>query len=153
MTPKSNSGQEIVNSHIATRVPLKRTQMSKVQLATQPLTNVLKAKSRHRRQALAVPSSPMRNDLIPKLELVELTLAEVSLPPRNVRRIESSHIMQVAASISSLGFCDPILVDEDGGVLDGAVRVEAARILGLSRIPCIRANHLNASERDRKSVV
>jgi DNA modification methylase len=125
----------------------------KIQLATQPLTNMLKAKSRHRRQALAglsrssVPSSPVRNDLIPKLELVEMDLAELILPPRNVRKIEASHIMQVAASISSLGFCDPVLVDENGGVLDGAVRVEGAKILGLTRIPCIRANHLNPSER------
>ena len=55
--------------------------------------------------------------------------------------------MQVANSISALGFCDPVLVDEQGGVLDGMVRVEGAKLLGLTKIPCIRANHLNTSER------
>src|SRR5262249_32572358 len=48
---------------------------------------------------------------------------------------------------SNLGFCDPVLIDEQNTVLDGVVRVEAAKHLGLSHIPCIRADHLTASER------
>ena len=46
-----------------------------------------------------------------------------------------------------MGFCDPVLIDGQNGVLDGIVRVEAAKLLGLPHIPCIRANHLSASER------
>jgi DNA modification methylase len=122
-------------------------------LANNPLANVLKAKSRRRRQILtdlskvSGPSQHIRNDLLPKLELVELEIAKLTLPSRNTRNIEQSHVMEVASSISTLGFCDPIFVDQDGGVLDGAIRVEAARLLGLNRLPCIRANHLSASER------
>src|SRR5689334_16368450 len=118
-------------------------------LANNPLANVLKAKSRRRRQILtdlskvSGPSQHIRNDLLPKLELVELEIAKLTLPNRNTRNIEQSHVMEVASSISTLGFCDPIFVDQDGGVLDGAIRVQAARLLGLNRVPCIRANHLS----------
>jgi DNA modification methylase len=122
-------------------------------VATNPLANVLKAKSRRRRQILtdlskgSVSSQHIRNDLIPKLELVDLEIAKLTIPKRNVRNIGQSHVMEVASSISTLGFCDPIFVDQDACVLDGAIRVEAARLLGLTRVPCIRANHLSASER------
>jgi hypothetical protein len=123
---------------------------SSVGLTTSPLVSVLKAKSRRRRETLAELSrssiSPHlpRNDLLPKLELVELEIAKLTLPQRNVRMTEHAHVMQVANSISTLGFCDPIFVDEQGAVLDGRVRVEGAKLLGLTRIPCIRANHLSA---------
>jgi ParB-like chromosome segregation protein Spo0J len=49
-----------------------------------------------------------------------------------VRKIEAAHLREVAASISSLGFCDPVLIDERNTVLDGVVRVEAAKLLGLA---------------------
>src|SRR5262245_25898393 len=126
---------------------------SSVGLATSPLGGVLKAKNRRRREKLAelsrssISPRPTRNDLLPKLELVELEIAKLTLPQRNVRMTEPAHMMQVANSISTLGFCDPIFVDEQGVVLDGTVRVEGAKLLGLTHIPCIRANHLSPSER------
>ena len=64
-----------------------------------------------------------------------------------MRKIEATHVREIAAAISHLGFCDPVLIDEQNGVLDGVIRVEAAKLLGLSHVPCIRANHLSASER------
>jgi ParB-like chromosome segregation protein Spo0J len=45
-----------------------------------------------------------------------------------------AHLRDVANAISSLGFCDPVLIDEQNGVLDGIVRVEAAKFLGLSPV-------------------
>jgi DNA modification methylase len=118
----------------------------------QPLTDMLKAKSRRRRETLtALTACPeparVRNDLIPRLEFVELDIAALTLPKRNVRTPQATHIREVASAISTLGFIDPVLVDGEGVVLDGVVRVEAARLLGLSKIPCIRADHLTASER------
>ena len=122
-------------------------------LSGRSLQNGLKAKSRRRRQELAElaagspPPHPIRNDLVPKLELVERAPADLGVPARNVRKIEAAHLREIAAAIASLGFCDPVLIDEGNGVLDGVVRVEAAKLLGLTHIPCIRANHLSASER------
>jgi hypothetical protein len=117
------------------------------------LQTAFRAKSRRRREKLArlttgfAAPHPIRNDLVPRLELVERTPAELKLPARKVRKIEPVHVREVAAAISSLGFCDPVLIDESNGVLHGVVRVEAAKLLGLPHIPCICANHLSASER------
>ena len=90
---------------------------------------------------------PTRNDPVPKLALIECPPADLVVPARNVRKIKAAHLREVATAISSLGFCDPVLIDERNTVLDGVVRVEAAKLLGLPRIPCIRAGHLTTSER------
>lgn len=117
------------------------------------LHSALKAKSRRRRDELAelaansLAPQRIRNDLMPKLELVERAPGALGFPARKVRKVEPAHVREVANAISSLGFCDPVLIDEQNSVLDGIVRVEAAKLLGLPRIPCIRANHLSASER------
>ena len=117
------------------------------------LHSVLKAKSRRRREELAelaansLAPRRIRNDLMPKLELVERAPGDLGFPARKLRKVEPAHVLEVANAISSLGFCDPVLIDEQNGVLDGIVRVEAAKLLGLPHIPCIRANHLSASER------
>ena len=116
--------------------------------------DTLRAKSRRRREQLtelAAASSaaghPIRNDLVPKLALIECPPADLVVPARNVRKIKAAHLREVATAISSLGFCDPVLVDERNAVLDGVVRVEAAKLLGLPHIPCIRVDHLSTSER------
>jgi ParB-like chromosome segregation protein Spo0J len=40
----------------------------------------------------------------------------------------------------------PVLTDPNGEVIDGAVRVEAARLMGLPQVPCIVAAHLTKAE-------
>jgi DNA modification methylase len=125
----------------------------KISLSDNPLRNNLRARSRRRRKelaALAATSSAshvVRNDLVPNLELVERTPGDLRVPSRKVRKIEPSHLLEVATAISNFGFCDPILIDEQDEVLHGVVRVEAAKLLGLPHIPCICASHLTASER------
>jgi DNA modification methylase len=89
----------------------------------------------------------IRNDLLPKLALIECAPADLVVPVRNVRKVETAHVHEVATAIRSFGFCDPVLIDEKNTVLDGVVRIEAAKLLGLPHIPCIRADHLTASER------
>ncbi len=125
----------------------------KTLLSGKRLQNALKAKSRQRREELAGLAAtspaphPIRNDLVPKLELVERAPGDLAIPARKLRKIEAAHVREVANAISSLGFCDPVLIDQQNRVLNGVVRVEAAKLLGLPHIPCIRANHLSALER------
>ena len=113
----------------------------KILFSDSSLKDALRAKSRHRREqltALAASSAsahPIRNDVLPKLELVELAPGDLVLPTRKLRKNEAAHISEVATAISSLGFCDPVLIDQHNGVLDGMIRVEAAKLLGLPYIP------------------
>jgi hypothetical protein len=52
----------------------------------------------------------------------------------------------VASSIGLLGFCDPILIGRGNELIHGEVRYEAAKLLDLDRVPCIRVEHLSPDE-------
>lgn len=110
----------------------------------------LKAQSKRRRERLSslasAPPLRRRNDLLPRLAVEEFSPADLVSPARNVRRQEVAHIREVAASIANLGFCDPVLIGSGNTILNGAIRVEAAKQLGLPRIPCIRVQHLTSVE-------
>jgi hypothetical protein len=120
--------------------------------AERQLTEQLKAKSRRRRDdlarlaALSVVGRPRRNDLLPALDVFNVPLDDLRLPTRKVRDCNPSHVRDVAGSISALGFCVPVLIGTDNLVVDGVVRVEAARLLDLGRVPCIRIDHLSEIE-------
>ncbi len=88
-----------------------------------------------------------RNDLLPKLHLVDRNPDSLAAPKRNVRALEAAHIKDVAQSIAVLGFSVPVVIDGDGNVIDGLVRVEAAKQLGLPTVPCVIAEHLTPQER------
>jgi DNA modification methylase len=116
------------------------------------LTDQLKVKSRQRREGLerlrtTAPARAPRNDLLPYLELVQIPLEDLRMPSREVRKLDPAHVREVANTISTLGFCAPVIIGRDNAVIDGAVRVQAARQLGLDRVPCVRIEHLNETEK------
>jgi hypothetical protein len=116
------------------------------------LTEQLKGKGRRRRERLgrlgasSLPARTPRNDLLPPLDLVYVLLEDLQTPAREVRQLDPAHVHEVANAISTFGFCAPILVGKDNLVLDGVVRVQAARLLGLGRVSCIRIEHLCEKE-------
>jgi hypothetical protein len=120
--------------------------------AARSLTGSLKTKSRRRREDLKLlaASSPRvratRNDLLPRLDLAYLLLEDLRMPVREVRKLDPAHVREVANSISALGFCAPILVGKDNLVLDGAVRVHAARLLD-SAVRRVSGSNISASRR------
>lgn len=66
---------------------------------------------------------------------------------RNARTHSRQQIRQIADSIETFGFTNPVLIDSIGPVLAGHGRVEAAKLLGLQRVPCRRIKHLSAAEK------
>ncbi len=122
------------------------------QIDARPFTEQLKTKSRGRRETLSnlqtamATRHPSRNDLSPALALVDLPIDALRTPNRKVRVLDEAHVQEIARAIASLGFCVPILIGKDNLVLDGQSRVEAARRLGLARLPCIRVDHLSEQE-------
>ena len=116
------------------------------------LTEQLRTKSQRRRAALAsshemTRTIQPRNDLLPKLQLVDRNINDLLPPARNTRPVDPAHVREIANAITAFGFCAPVLIDQDGRVLDGWARVEAARQMGLKRLPCVLAGHLTAAER------
>jgi DNA modification methylase len=79
------------------------------------------------------------------LELLPIT----SLRPygRNARTHSKKQIQQIANSIARFGFTNPVLIGDDGEILAGHGRVEAAKLLKIERVPALRLSHLNEAER------
>ena len=71
--------------------------------------------------------------------------------PRNARTHPKRQIDQIAASIREWGWTNPILVEEDGGLIAGHGRLLAARKLGLTQIPTMVAK--GWSEAQKKAYV
>lgn len=74
-------------------------------------------------------------------------LETLSPPHRNPRTHSARQIEQIAASIREFGFLNPILVDEASTILAGNGRVEAARKLGLSKVPTLLVGHMTAAQK------
>jgi hypothetical protein len=115
------------------------------------ITHQLKAKSRRRREGMerlraSAPAHAPRNDPLPNLDLVYVPLEDLRMPSRVIRKLDAAHVREVASAISTLGFCAPVLIGKDNAVIDGAIRVHAARHLGLGRVPCVRIEHLSEIE-------
>jgi len=66
---------------------------------------------------------------------------------RNPRTHSEAQVDQIAASMIEFGWTNPVLVDEQGGVLAGHGRLLAARKLGLTDVPVIRFEHLSEAQK------
>jgi ParB-like chromosome segregation protein Spo0J len=66
---------------------------------------------------------------------------------RNSRTHSDEQIAQVAASIREFGFTNPVLIDQDNGIIAGHGRVMAATRLKLDTVPCIRLSHLSDTQK------
>lgn len=65
----------------------------------------------------------------------------------NARTHSKKQVLQIAESIRSFGFTNPVLIGDDGEILAGHGRVLAARELGIDTVPTIKLSHLSATER------
>ena len=66
-----------------------------------------------------------------------VVLDHIKPHPRNTRTHSKKQIRQIADSIQAVGFAAPVLIDENGVLLAGHGRLEAARLLGLKTIPAM----------------
>jgi DNA modification methylase len=113
----------------------------------------LKAKGRLRRKAAARHAEAEkgslragRNDILPTLRIESCAVGLLKAYTRKLRKNDAAHVREIANSISALGFNVPLLIGKDNVVIDGDSRLAAAKLLGLSSVPCIRVDHLNETE-------
>ena len=66
---------------------------------------------------------------------------------RNPRTHSEAQVDQIAASMIEFGWTNPILIDENAGILAGHGRLLAARKLGLAEVPVIRFEHLSEAQK------
>lgn len=61
---------------------------------------------------------------------------------RNARTHSKKQLRQIAQSIETFGFTNPVLIDQANTILAGHGRVEAAKMLGMATVPCLRIEHM-----------
>ncbi|MEJ8571602.1 DNA methyltransferase [Microbaculum marinum] len=64
----------------------------------------------------------------------------------NARTHSRKQVKQIADSIRRFGFTNPVLVADDGTIIAGHGRVEAAKLIGMSDVPVRRLSHLSRDE-------
>lgn len=69
----------------------------------------------------------------------------------NSRTHSDEQVTQLAASIMEFGFTNPILIDEDNGVIAGHGRIMAAKKLDYKELPCVILTDL--TEAQKKALV
>ncbi len=81
------------------------------------------------------------------LTVVSLPVAGLQTYPGNARTHSRSQIQQIARSIETFGWTNPILIDPEGIVIAGHGRLAAAKLLRLDRVPTIRITDLTPEQR------
>ena len=77
----------------------------------------------------------------------ELSISSLKPYARNARTHSKKQVKQIAASIERFGFTNPVLVSDEGEIIAGHGRVEAAKLLGWKTVPTIALSHLSETER------
>ncbi len=89
----------------------------------------------------------MANALDRKYELVQRPTAKLVPYAKNARTHSQAQVGKIAASIEEFGFTNPVLIDEQDGIIAGHGRVMAAQLLGLPTVPCIVLTGLTPNQR------
>ncbi|MFN5822034.1 MAG: DNA modification methylase [Novosphingobium sp.] len=107
------------------------------------------AKKHHEQEvSLAGVTSNTSTELLPAMKLERRPLSSLKGLKRRVRKSEADQIERVCRSIKNLKQSAPILINEDGEILNGHIVAEALRRLGSPEVWCAVVDHLDEHECD-----
>lgn len=66
--------------------------------------------------------------------------------PRNVNTHSAEQLGQIAGSIATFGWTDPIVIGKNNMIIAGHGRHEAALMLKLNRVPCVDCSHMSEAD-------
>jgi DNA modification methylase/ParB-like chromosome segregation protein Spo0J len=81
-------------------------------------------------------------------KIVLRPVGELRAHAGNARLHSAGQIEQIKASMLAFGFTNPLLVDEDGVLIAGHGRLDAALALGIAKVPVIVLKHLSPAQKD-----
>lgn len=81
------------------------------------------------------------------MNIVQIKIESLIPYVNNARTHSDAQVAQIAGSIKEFGFNNPVLIDDESGIIAGHGRVLAARKLNLDTVPCIKLNHLSPAQR------
>ncbi len=79
------------------------------------------------------------------MNIAEIPVNQLKPYDKNARFNENA-IPKVAESIKLFGFKNPIIIDKDMVIIAGHTRLEAAKSLGMKKVPCIIADDLTPEQ-------
>lgn len=82
------------------------------------------------------------------MEIVKIGINEITPYPGNAREHSEKDLDAIASSIKEFGFNDPVAIwGEKNMIVEGHGRWQAAKMLGMEELPCIRLDQLSDEER------
>lgn len=82
-----------------------------------------------------------------RLAIEYRAISSLSPNERNARTHTRKQIRQIADSIKTFGFVNPILIDANGNIIAGHGRLAAAKLLGLTSVPTIAVERMTEAQR------
>jgi len=80
-------------------------------------------------------------------QTIDTAISKLKPNPRNARTHSKKQIRQIAESIKQFGFVNPVIADENGVLIAGHGRLEAASMLELSNVPVITLHGLTDAQK------
>lgn len=81
-----------------------------------------------------------------KLEIIYRAIGDLRPRATNPRTHTKKQLEQIAASIQRFGFTNPVLIDEEDGIIAGHGRVEAAKLIGMAEVPTVRLADMSEAD-------
>lgn len=78
---------------------------------------------------------------------VEIKLQDLKPYANNARTHSPEQVAQIVAAMREWGFTNPILIDEDNGIIAGHGRALAAGVLKMETVPAVRLTGLSAAQK------
>ncbi|MCL7407653.1 site-specific DNA-methyltransferase [Marivivens donghaensis] len=83
----------------------------------------------------------------PNSQIEYVAVSQLKPWAKNARTHSKKQIRQVADSIETFGFTNPVLIDAEYHILAGHARVEAAKSIGIERVPCVCLDHMTPEQK------
>ena len=82
-----------------------------------------------------------------ELKIEYLNIDDLKHYANNSKIHTNEQIEHIANSIKEFGFNDPVgIAGKENIVLEGNGRIEAAKMLGINKLPCVRLDHMTKKE-------
>jgi hypothetical protein len=130
-----------MGNDMSSTYPNKRRQKSRPSKAA--AGNLRSSTSPERRRPVPVASQSAAADTIPAMAIERMPVAHLRPYSGNARTHSKKQVRQIADSIRRFGFTNPVLIGQDGEIIAGHGRVEAAKLIGLESVPTVRLAHLD----------
>lgn len=93
--------------------------------------------------ALAAIAASSPDDLLPKMTLERRKISSLKNLKKRTRKSEKAQVEKVSRSLRSYGQIAPILINDQGEIINGHIVAEAMRHLGMQDVLCVIVENLD----------